>query len=380
MRALKSLLKLCITYGVYFVVGLVPRDKKIWAIGSFGVFNDNSRHFYLHLVNNPTDNIRPIWLSKNRDSVDLAREHGEAYHLYSIRGMYFAVRAKVYVFSCYVTDIAFAPSRGSFKVNLWHGTPIKKIEFDIKSPPLSKYFDNPCIWIKIQQPRLYINYDLFISPSKYATDLIFKSAFKNHSEIFEAEFPRVSYLKEKLKNHEYQAYDFVFLYTPTWRELANDFLQESGIDFVDLNNFLKARNAVFLLKLHPNTQIEFDLSVYSHIRRLNNQYDVAEALKVSDCLITDYSSIYFDYLVLDRPIVFFNFDYDEYIVGRDFYIDYEKDVPGDKVSDYRQLKLVMADILNGGDSYKTSRAIIASQFLTEDNKTAEIVEKIISKL
>ena len=104
----------------------------------------------------------------------------------------------------------------------------------------------------------------------------------------------------------------VYIYMPTWRNNGSDFLKQSGIDFKRLEEALQTTHSCFILKLHPFTQM--DLSVikgYSHIIPFEKQCDVNTILPYTNCLITDYSSVYSDFILLGKEIIIFPFDLED---------------------------------------------------------------------
>ncbi|HGC4783938.1 TPA: CDP-glycerol glycerophosphotransferase family protein, partial [Escherichia coli] len=131
MKKIKFIVKFILGRIVYFLSGFFPRNPNIWVFGSFNGFEDNPKYLYLHVLNKNKE-IRSIWIAKDKMELLQARNSGgEAYLFNSIKGFLFTLNAGIYIYSAYITDISFIASRKAKKVNLWHGIPIKKIEFDI---------------------------------------------------------------------------------------------------------------------------------------------------------------------------------------------------------------------------------------------------------
>lgn len=380
-RKILIILFLPLNYILYFISGLIKKNCNIWVFGSYGVFNDNSSYLFRYIQENPSFGIRAIWISKNKISVSEAKYFGESYYAFSLKGLYFCLKSKVYVFSAYVSDINFFTSRKSLKVNLWHGIPLKKIEFDITTKPLIYRFRKASFLRKIATPEAHTKPDLLLSPSEYVADYSFKSAFRvNNSNIIIAEYPRVNYLKECKALVQFSAYKKVFLYAPTWRDDSRDFIEEARIDLVKLNNLMKENNSIFIFKLHSATRINIDLSSFSNLILIDHKLDSISLLKIAHCLITDYSSIYFDYLCLDRPIIHFCFDLDSYLKNREMYLDYNDSVAGAKVSSFEELLYEIEYIINNNDRYSNLRKNTSRIFLSNRNDNRYIIEKIIEKL
>ena len=113
--------------------------------------------------------------------------------------------------------------------------------------------------------------------------------------------------------------------------------------------------------------------------------DINLALKSVDVLITDYSGIYFDYLLLNKPIVFFPFDYDYYKnKDRGFYYDYfdEKITPGPKAKNWDEILVLLEDLFNGNDNYITKRIEARKKFnkYNEGNNSERVFREILKIL
>ncbi|EHY5574492.1 CDP-glycerol glycerophosphotransferase family protein, partial [Escherichia coli] len=102
--------------------------------------------------------------------------------------------AKVYIYSNYVSTINFYTSAGAVLVNLWHGTPLKKIEYDISKSPLFNYFKGASFIIKILMPEKHKKCNFILAPSQFVYDYSFKSAFRVYDMQYAiiADPPRIS--------------------------------------------------------------------------------------------------------------------------------------------------------------------------------------------
>src|SRR5690606_16135195 len=116
--------------------------------------------------------------------------------------MYHCLTAKVYIYTCYVSDISYKFSGGAFCVNLWHGIPLKKIEFDILQGYIKKKFNNS-LKSKIKYPDIYRKADLLLCPSPFVYDYSFKSAFKiSRNNVVFTPYPRTIALKSQRTGKE----------------------------------------------------------------------------------------------------------------------------------------------------------------------------------
>lgn len=361
---------------VYWLSFLVPRNKKIWLFGStFGRrFADNPRYLYLYVSQHKEElKLRPIWISHNENVVRMLNNEGyEAYMYHSLKGIWFALRGKVYLFDNYSKDINFWQSGGAMKVNLWHGIPLKKIQND---NIFDKFRHPKNLWEKIKNIPRNISDEKsnhYVLTTSENLKPIFSSAFKTENvlvagyprnEVFISDEIQNIYLKEEKKDRKRIAEfledssdsqnKMMIFYMPTFRQ--SEILFFDNFDKDDFQIFLKENNILFCVKLHPKSKLnkEFEDIQNKNIMVINKDADPYVFLKMADVLITDYSSIYFDYLLLDRPTIFFAYDLKEYLSdSREMYFDYDKFTPGEKVWDYQGLKNSIVKIIENNGDYQ----------------------------
>ncbi len=366
---------------LYWISFLSIRSNKVWVFGSYGAFNDNSKYLYLDSIYDK--NIRKIWISKNNEERLIVNKMGyEAYNRYSIKGIYFCLIAKVYIYSAYVTEINFFTSGGAICINLWHGVPLKRIEFDVTEGIIAKRF-NGSLKSKIFYPNIYRKHDYLLSPSQFVSDYSFKSAFRLKDEnIIVDTYPRVINLINLQKNIEKKInLKLVIFYAPTWRDDDSNFLNKDNFDLNIIDQFLIKNDMNLYVKLHKNTCIKFD-DLYHNIFFIDKNEDSNKYLIESNCLVTDYSSIYFDYLVLDKPIIFYRFDEEDYILkNRDFYSEIYSHKPGVVVRNLNDFLFALKDIKLGNDVREKERMELR-KLLSLDlvGSESRLYSKIIEKL
>ncbi len=341
----------------YYLNGLAKRDPNLWCFGTYNKgFSDNSKYLYLYIKAHHPE-IRAIWISRSQEMSEKLNQMGfEAYYQKSRQAVSFMKKAKYHITNTNLTDTGYWYSFRAVYVNLWHGLALKRIEFDIqKGANAWKYQFNFSTYLfkKISFPALYKRPDL-LTVSSRETARTFKSAFRlNDQHLTYAPLPRNTILNTDKKilreliyqfESEYEVklldeltqFEKVFIWLPTFRDGKKDFLKEAHIDFEQWNEFLSQRNDILLVKMHQNLHTRFE--DFSHIRFLNSATDIYPFLTFTDCLITDYSSIYIDYLLLDKPIIFFCFDKHSYISDmRGIYYDYEEVTPGCKCYHFNEL-------------------------------------------
>jgi len=231
-------------------------------------------------------------------------------------------------------------------IQCWHGTPLKKLGLDIEN----------YTGTKISTKDLHHNYKVdaqrysyLVSPSNFFNEKI-TSAFGlkdiGKDNIFiEKGYPRNDFLYEfteedceRIKeNLNIPRNKKVILYAPTWRENQHEpgigYTYDLGLNFDILQKELEDEY-VILFRAHYFISNAFNFEKYNgFIINASNHDDINELYIVSDMLITDYSSVFFDYANLSRPIIFYMYDFEEYKNKmRDFYLSV-KDLPGPIVKD-----------------------------------------------
>jgi CDP-glycerol glycerophosphotransferase (TagB/SpsB family) len=335
---------------IYFLSGFWYRRKDIEIYGATsGSFSDNSKYHFLISLNFD-DGVRRIWISPNQSTVNaINKKYGRvAFNKYSGVGIYYQIVAKNYFFNCYVSDINFWLCRGATKINLWHGFPLKKIEYDIDKGELARVYNpksNMDRYIKLMRYLInpaFLTAPNFIYNNKEGYDKIFISAFRiNPKKFMRLESPRVSYLKNST-NKRYENRGNI-LYLPTMREsYTKNWLEDvSLINFYDLNKTLEKQFRRMDIKLHPNEHTKFK-SKFSNLKILESDVDVYEILNHYDLLITDYSSIAFDAAEINMPIILYWPDHEGYMeTTRGFYFDLENIFGNKIVNNLKDLSFLM---------------------------------------
>ena len=221
---------------IYYGSAFSPRSEKA-VMGSYkNQFSDNAKYLYIHWQQ--TQFIRAIWISGNPEVIAALHKRGfEAYHRRSFLGLFHCLTAKYYFYNSYIGDINQNLAKGAIKVNLWHGSPLKKIEFDITSGPLTHTFQASNSISKLTNSLRYhqqhIKPDIMLSPSPMM-DKLFMSAFRlTDKHMLRSGNPRTDYHKRypeqklsftNLFNHHF---DKVIMYAPTWKEQLQKIIRQT---------------------------------------------------------------------------------------------------------------------------------------------------------
>lgn len=375
-----SFLLYCFSY-------LMPRKKNRWVFGSwFGnQISDNSLAMYNYIKNN-NPQLELIWLVRDPAKFSL---DCKIIKRNSIKGMFYVATAKVaFVNQGYFDLCSFNLLAGAYKVQLWHGVPWKKICND--SVELPKNFME-----KLTQNlvRTLANYDLYIAPSdSYAA--IAESAFNasansilrvgqpRNQVLYDADFcekSRKVLLNACGMNGDYK----IVVYMPTFRDKktkTESFLEPSLCQSV--NQLAKDLNFVVIEKSHFQDISRGKESLRSNERIfLCPNLDAQILLAGADILITDYSSCFFDFLICDRPIIHFAYDY-EYYKNKDrgLYYDIEDVACGSVATNHDELLAAIKDNICNPDLEQMRRKKNRNKFIEyESSDSCKIIMDYILK-
>ncbi len=391
LRKVKVLIEQSISFFILGLSFLFPRNKNIWVFGNVsGAFNDNVKYLFIHIAESHPE-LRAIWIANDKSVIEYIKSKGfEAYYKYSVKGIYYSLRGKFYFFFTYPSNINLWTSGGAVRVNLWHGVPIKKIEFDLKNRPAC----NLSLKSRFLLPERYMRYHYVLSTSQKVSEL-FSSAFRvNTLRCLEYGYPRneiLLYSEEKLMAfvnkyepiqtkkliQDIQQYKKVFVYMPTWRDDGRDFIQVAGLDFNVLNTIMKNNNFCLILKLHHMTKLPIGFESNKNIVLLHHKSDIYPILPFTDCLITDYSSIYFDYKLMQKEVILFPFDQEEYLQkDREMYYSYDLVTENQPVAhDFKELLvLIQSDNINISDNHLLQDMIFETKGVESSKKIVEFLQ------
>lgn len=277
-------------------------------------------------------------------------------------------------------------------VQCWHGTPLKRLRCDIE---VSGSVLNSIEEIRKRNDIDASRFDYFLSPSKFATEK-FISAFnlKNLGKediVIEEGYPRNEFLftytdedVKRIKERFNIADDKkVIMYLPTFRDNQHTsgvgYTYNIGIDFDRLRNKLGDKY-VILFSTHYFVANSIDLSKYEgFVINVNGKFDdINELYVISDIIMTDYSSVFFDFANLKRPMLFYMYDLDDYKGNlRDFYLDLEE-LPGPIAKTQDELEEAFDKIDSIKEEYKEKYEAFNKKFNYLDDKDA--TKRVINKI
>lgn len=344
-----------ICYLIYPFSFLFPRKKNRYAFGSSrGSFNDNAKYLFLYTAQHCPD-VDVAWVSLSGATARQVRSYGfKAYSVFSLKGVWYALTSRYWFFNSYTSDIMFCLSGRAMCVNLWHGLAIKRIEYNITSGPLAGLYAKTDLGMMFTHPQVFRKPDYILSSSSLQTGQ-FSTAFRvPENRCLEFGYPRCHVLlcdEEERMLHithfepqqtidlvaRLRQYSKVYIYMPTWRDSQRTVFTQS-MDLGRLNSVLADHNEIVLLKPHSNVEVDASMLNYSNITFIDGKQDVYPIMPYTDVLITDYSSVIYDYLLMEgKDVILYLYDYDDYAQGRSFIFPFFENVTGTQVHDFEEL-------------------------------------------
>ncbi len=312
-------------------------------------FGDNPKYMFLY-VQRQHPEIRAIWITRNARIYQQLRENGlEVYKKNTFKGFYHCLTAGVYVYNTFVFDINYFTSGGALLMNLWHGIGLKTIEFSIRHGSLAKCYHDKHWTFRLYMPWRFKRPDYLLSSSPFQS-VPFAKAFRIPVErCINIGYPRNDAMLmlesdrlELIRKYEHpetmiyimklKPFKKVYVYMPTWRD-SPTFLKDLGLDVQRINDILKKKNELMILKMHVNTA-NIPVEGMSNVWILPWYLDVYALFPYTHTLITDYSSVLYDYILLpDKEVILFVFDMEKYLSEREFNYPFLPNVAGLVVED-----------------------------------------------
>jgi CDP-glycerol glycerophosphotransferase len=298
--------------------------------------------------------------------------------LMGTEGYWDALARSAYLVSNDDMPTGYEKRAGQVYVQTWHGTPLKRIGFDVEqlqSISGAKYLDHLAVDVA--------KWDMLLSPNPFSTPIL-KQAFRFSGEILESGYPRNDVLaagdgsaaaataRERLGLPPGKK---VVMYAPTWRD--NQYYASGRYRFdlrLDLERAWQELGDEYIVLIRGHHHMADD--VPSGIRpgfvlNVTAYPDISELFLVSDALITDYSSMMCDFAVTGKPMVFYTYDLEDYRDNlRGFYLDFEAEVPGPLLATSDEVIGALADLDAVAASYRSRYEAFAAKFCSLDDGKA----------
>lgn len=352
---IKNLLINTVFRGFTILNKLVPKnDKRILLYADLG-FRDNTKYLYDYLLEQNYNDEYEIVCAVN---------DYEKFRNYKIKNVKFTSNVKgvfKYLSSGHVFysfgRIPIRPTNKQTVIQMWHGTSFKGFANNMKQSNSTK--------------NQFYSY-VYVS-SEYFKPIV-KKKFSCFSEnVFLCGHPRTDVFYQSTPKYNLGKFKKTVIWLPTFRtssKLGQSDTETNNViplfevtELNQLEKYLAKKDIQLIVKLHPMQNISnVDTSRFIHLKLLTNQqfvenkFDLYRLLKQMDALITDYSSVFYDYLLLNRPIGFTEDDEDQYEKNRGFAVDDpDKFKPGMRIKTKHDLYDFLDDVLNSKDTYVAKR-------------------------
>ncbi|MGE5482429.1 MAG: CDP-glycerol glycerophosphotransferase family protein [Bacteroidota bacterium] len=386
MWRLTSLLTKTVEACFRTVSALIPKDQRLIVFQSVPDYADNARALHDYVRTQYPEEWTCVWLVEDRSRVDGLRKHGViAHYRHSLAALRCLLRAR-YIVTTH-SSMALLKSPRQVYVNLWHGMPLKAIGY-------ADALQEATLLARLY--RIASATDIIISTSANMRNAMATCFFIDPRRVYIVGQPRNDSLftpREEAVRKLSTALQMevadrrVIFWLPTFRSglSRNDGEGiEAALDLKslqELSEYLVVTHSLLVLKLHPLEerfagQLDVPGIVLLRGEALKETLtDLYQVLPAADMLITDYSSAYFDYLLLQRPIVFFCNDLDSYRARRGFVLEpYEFWTPGPKVTLVSDLVAELERLRTDSGYYAAERALV-NQLVNaqQDDRSSERV-------
>ncbi|WP_214767517.1 CDP-glycerol glycerophosphotransferase family protein [Exiguobacterium sp. s145] len=365
---------------LYRLFQQLPVQKNLVLFESFlgRGYSDNPKALYLTLQKQRPE-LQLVWIFAKEPNAAVKAACPNWVLRNSPKYYYLMARAQYWIFNTR-QPLSLKKRRETMYLQTWHGTPLKRLGLDMDEVHMpgtntEQYKKNFSAQAK--------EWNYLLSPNLYSS-AIFKRAFDFRGLLLETGYPRndLLYAPDRQQQAEQIKQSLrlppgkkVILYAPTWRD--DEFVKKGQYRFnlkLDLEQ-MQSRlgdDYIVLLRMHYLIAEHLDLTAFDGFAYDVSAYgDIAELYLISDLLITDYSSVFFDYAHLNRPMLFFTYDLEKYAsVLRGFYFDFEAVVPGPLLKESDQVIDYIEDIATQSKQYEEKYTAFQERFCSLDDGKA----------
>lgn len=383
-------------YSTAVLSSIKQRDETTWAFfaDDGSRFAENSKYLYLECEHNPA--IRNVWITTN-DKINnkLENKGYESYKLNSRPGKKVLQECGAVFYTHNPIGVEYIT--GAKIIDLTHGIYFKKHAYDImdkKRRRVTTY--------KRKIGSVLGSDSYHVTTSGGVPSLIIKSSLKpTDSNILVTGFPRNdvlyreipgseiginSELLNRLKKRDKKQTNI--FWTPTKRSAfdgprgpssAGESFDQIVFDLSEVNTVLERNNSHLYISVHPHNEFKQDIGSYDNLSIIDTGGDLYPFLNYCDILITDYSSIFYDYLLLDRPIIFYAPDLDRFKeTARGFYFDYNSHVPGPIVRSPEELSNTIETVIENPKTHAEHRKVLSSEIhkYQDGDSSRRVIESV----
>lgn len=330
---------------------IIPKNpKKVVFYSNLG-FRDNVLAMYEYFIRNKLNEDFEIIVATNDEKPEVLPANVKYTSL--SKGFFSYITAKYCFYS--FGKYPIKPAKTQRVVNLWHGMPLKAI-------------GRLCKGAEKDDQNFFSH---IIATSPFFAEIMKKAFGARDNQIILSPQPRCDELLDKTIQPDFlKQFDAVFVWMPTVYSSKKVGLSDGDYGTINpfneefilnLNEFLKEKNALLVIKPHPMDDAKI-LENKSNVLYIDEKFlkqeklSIYTVLKYSDALVTDFSSIFIDYVNLDKPIAFISENLESYESSRGFVVkDADKFMCGAKIKTNEDLMEFLTDVINQNDEYKERR-------------------------
>lgn len=306
------------------ILGLFIRMDETMVVfsGHSRKYNDSPRTLYEYMLNHPDKyaKYKCVWALEDPEHVEVP---GNPIKVKADTFEYFiiALRAKYWVTCVNIERSLHFKKKKCRYLNTWHGTPFKHVGNDAGG---RKDYDfgsvNYFCFASIYEKRIFIN------AFKTREEAMIPSGLPRNDELYRVTIAEIEEIKERLGLPVDKK---IILYAPTWRDSIDKGKTCSIKPPISAEKWEKElkKDYIVLFRMHAYTNKLLGLDFNESLRDFSAYPNVNDLFKIADILISDYSASIADYAILERPILCFAYDYEQYFKERGLYIDYDKEMP-----------------------------------------------------
>lgn len=346
-------------------------------------YSDSPKYIFEYLNKNFPGKYKYVWILNEKKKLPFPAKQIKRF---SFRYFYYLARCKYIVFNSR-QPVYFIKREGNVFLETWHGTPLKKLVFDMEEVTTASPLYKEQFYIQTR------SWDYLVAPNEFSAE-IFGHAFMYDGPLLKTGYPRNDILyredKEeiaaKIKDKLHIPQDKkVALYAPTWRD--DEFYGSGKYKFtlkLELDKMKErlGKEWVVLLRTHYFVADFLDVTKYGDfVYNVSKYDDIAELYLISDVLITDYSSVFFDYANLRRPMLFYTYDLEKYRdVLRGFYINMEEEIPGPLLFTTEEVMKAMENLPAIEQEYQEKYRLFCDKFcdFEDGHATENIVNTVFN--
>lgn len=367
----------------------VRRQDDRWVFASGSGLGEGSLALY-RVARDADASLKLAWLARERDELARARALGMTAVLRSSwRGFRATLRARVIVVTHGLGDANRFGIHGAFIVQLWHGIPLKKIQLDspvtFRGAParmLRALYRRNMSAVRLIPAASEVSAARLRSAFGLPADRLVVTGDARDDVVLDPAVEARTLLAQGIGDY---GSDRTILFAPTWRDGDPDPAIPTDAEWQRIAAFLEASASVLVLRPHPHGVGDYRAgpAVSARIRMLTAraQNDINPVLPAVDVLVTDYSSIAFDFALLGRPIAFLAPDAHEYAATRGLYEPYREFTGGSDVATWHALLGLLGDAaaLERLGAHAVHLAATHHEY-RDGRNTARVYEELLTRL